>query len=165
MWQNILSSFLFYVYWQNFPQNKKVKQVSKIWFLVPQHNASTTPTSFNSNNKKMQQWMSSLQRKIEEPTKGVQIKERSTQQSTHKSSMVSIIHLPNLEQIALFMHHILSNYWKWSFLAYGAFLISLNIYPKWPYHNQINNFKSFAHALMLAIKNGVISLDPHNPQC
>ncbi len=54
--------------------------------------------------------MSSLQRKIEEPTKGVQIKERSTQQSTHKSSMVSIIHLPNLEQIALFMHHILSNY-------------------------------------------------------
>jgi hypothetical protein len=45
--------------------------------------------------------MSLLQRKIEEPTKGVQIKECSTQQSTHKSSMVSIIHLPNLEQIAL----------------------------------------------------------------
>ncbi len=53
--------------------------------------------------------MSSLQRKIEEPTKGVQIKD-STQQSTHKSSMVSIIRLANLEQIALFMHHILSNY-------------------------------------------------------
>jgi len=35
--------------------------------------------------------MSSLQRKIKEPKKGVQIKECSTQQSTHKSSLVSII--------------------------------------------------------------------------
>jgi hypothetical protein len=43
--------------------------------------------------------MSSLQMKIEEPTKGVQIKECSTQQSIHKSSMVSIMHLPNLEQL------------------------------------------------------------------
>jgi hypothetical protein len=35
--------------------------------------------------------MSSLQRKIKEPKKGMQIKECSTQQSTHKSYMLSII--------------------------------------------------------------------------